>query len=1682
MDYTIDSKIGSGSFGVVYKAHDRSGRRCAVKLVKPGGSGAKLGASLLRTQYELLSSLTHARIVRALDFDADSSHGPMLVTEMLDGVDLKTYVETRGIGDLVLITAMVLDGLRYLHSLGKVHGDLKPDSIIVSDLSGSIEVTLIDAGFDYGRGSKLPTLEGTLAYLAPEITRHMPGDGRSDLYSLGVILHEMLTGRCPFGGAGEEEILENHLELVPDDPSSLNPDVEVAWDEFVGTLLKKEAFLRYNDAVHAGLELERLFGPSTVFLDNVLPPDSAVLVGRDEEIKGLKHCLLPSRGKGVIVRSQRGWGVSRVLHEIECLARLSGYKVHTVSLDEKMPGFAQVVDAILGDGAAAAGTPAGLEPGSGGSEADYLDRLLGACYSNLSPDRKHLLAIDRGEVMDQRELRMLGTIAARLGDLVSVVIGYQTDEPPAEKVAGHEIFETVRLEPLDRGTLNVLLKSYFGVSAVPDDLLEELHSVSGGNPDFVGLMLKHLWSTGSVRIEAKQGVLEVVWDRTMGIPNTVRDVMQERLRGLSPQASEVLKFICVGVGQIETTLLAGVSSEGKVDRALRELIGSGLVEVSEDKTSVRLKWKNLTELIRDTIPPETLKDASLRLASFIEAKPGSCRDYFVLGTLYLDGGERERAFAYLVQAGDYFAGFSARDAISAYAKALQCGAGSDQVAEVEEKIGTIKLARGDAADAAVHFERAATSRPSAARKMGWVAALRGALAEAAEILSRCETAAGQAGDVIETAMIRSDLGHVRSLESRKDLALDLLRQARAVFIEQGMPGEAGRAANRIGIAEMRSANFKGAARAWIEAIADFEQAGDSKTAAVCLMNLGLCHRKQMDFDRADDALKRALAVFDELKALHERASCCQNYAILMLDLGNLSGALGLAGEALSLNTLLGRSAGVVAPTILLSAIAIESGNWVEAEKRLSELLEDGPFLDDYHLAMVKRYLAATSAMRGKCGQAVELIDESHDLACKADDAEGQGQAMLQKGEILLRCDRPKEALRVARKALVTLGLASSPLLADEAQRVVGEALAVCGDTEAAIAELMQARQGFEGLPESLHIGRVFRALALALYREGDHESFTEYINRSIEIFRNANARYDYAVALLLGGSEASDRGNLLQARHYLLEAARILETLDIKDLHERAVCEMDRIPAGDLETRAVSSLSKISETLSSSHDLTTVLNLAMDLAIEYLGAERGALMLEDDGTGDLKTFVERKMDRESLREVMGISGSIVESVRSSGESVIEGDATKDPRFKDSQSVRIHNVMSVMCVPLTMGSKFLGIIYLDSRGVPSSLSTLEKAFVEAFANQVSLAIENARLVGKLHEDVADLKTRAREKYSHANIIGPGKKMQEVFRKVEIAAGSEIRVMLTGENGTGKEEIARLIHERSQWSDKPLVIVNCAAIHHDLIETELFGIEERVATGVSSRSGIFERADGGTVFLDEIGDMPLPTQARVLRVLDRHEFERVGGSKVLKVKIRVVSATNKDLNELIEKGLFRSDLYFRLHGMRIHLPALRERMEDLPALIDYFVGKYASQNSKSRMSVSDQALEILKTYIWPGNVRELERCIEHAVVVAEGTRIRPEHFPIEIHESLRAADIDDRIRGARSSTLPEAVRRLEQDLIAVALEECGGVKTLAAERLGIHESTLRKKMKILGIGPGHNSGNQTPASSRENVRIV
>jgi Nif-specific regulatory protein len=1656
MKYITDRELGRGGFGTVYEAHDPAGNRFAVKVVKRSD---RMRTELLKKEFDFLSTLDHKRIVKAVDFDLEGPLGPMMVTEMVDGIDLRAYVESRGLEHLPLAVAKVMDGLRYLHGLGRVHGDIKPDSILVYEENGLPEVKLIDAGLDIEEGSRLPTLAGTPSYMAPEIIRNLRADGLSDLYSLGVTLYEVMTGESPFMGEDQKEVFRKHLEYRPPPPSKVKADLDPAWDGFIGKLMEKEPLLRYKNADQAGLEIERISGCPGIYVEHLMPPRPNPMAVRTREIEQAEAYLMPSGGKGVLLYGERGCGISRILERVGNLAKLRGHRVFTVVLDEAMPAIAQVVEEALGPQADSIEAQASPAVGASADGSACFAEVLESFRSRLPADREHLLVVDGGEAMERHELALLGALAAEMKGRIGVVVGYRIPTA-ASSPPGPDAYVQIGVGPLDAEEVERAISLHFGTYVLPSELAEAVHNATGGNAGLLELTLDHLWLSRSVSYTYGKGCLQLAWDGRVEAPASADGVAREKIAALSPSSVELLKVILVGGGRIETDLLSRLLEPGTLHSALLETAGVGLIERTDGWTRLVIGSQSLREILSPAIRPDEVERVSLQMADALESRARGASDYYRLGLLYLQGGRHQEAFRHLTGAGGLFKRFSIRDALLAYRKALECRVEPDLLALVSESIGDLKLEQGDLEAAQKRFGEAASFSRSSLRKLGWVTGLRGEFAESVRLLTQCEQSAMEGRDEIEAARARSDLGYVYALQSERDLSLEVLERAREVFKARGMDLEVGQASNRIAFTQWKASDFQRAAQAWTDAKRHFDRAGDRKRAAVCLMSLGLCRMKEMNFASAEECFRQALGVFTDIRAMGEKASCQQNYALLLLNQGRLKRATDFTEQALAVNSLLGRHSAIMNSRILLAALRLEAGNWQEAEGMLLGVLEHRPPPDVFQKSMAKRYLALANAVAGKFELASGFVDESYELAGNAGDAEGQGQAMLARSMIMLRKGDCGGATDAAGEALSALRLSSSVLLANEAQRVVGEALCLMGEQQAGIPALLMAKDGFEIAPCSLSMARVLRALALGYLADGDLGSAGTHLRKSMEIFRAAGARYDHALALLSGGTNSVKTGSLVRARQYLEEAARIFEALKIEDLYREAVNEMEKIPSGDLEIGAVSSLSKISRTLNSSHDLTTVLNLAMELAIEYLGAERGVLMLKDEATGDLTTFAQRDMDSESIEEVISISRSIVESVRKTKEPVIASDATRDPRFKHSSSIKTHNIMSVMCVPLRMGEDLLGIIYLDSRDVSSGFSGLETAFVEAFANQVSLAIVNARLVGRLYDDMADLRMQAAEKYSFENIIGPGKRMQEVLRKVDKAAGSKLRILITGENGTGKQVIANLVHQLSGRKDKPMIQVNCAAISKDLLEAELFGIEKYVATGVSARSGYFERADGGTIFLDEIGDMPDTTQMKVLRVLAGDEFERVGGSKTIKVDVRVISATNKDLKELVEKGLFRKDLYYRLNQMPIRVPSLRERMEDLPYLVDHFLARCSAANSKPDLKISREASTLLRQYWWPGNVRELETCIEHAVVKADGDEIKPEHLHDDILENLRSRDPSIQL-GTDHQSLPDAVRQLEKQMIERALKESGGVKTAAAERLGIHESTLRKKIRLLGI---------------------
>src|SRR6202046_4385743 len=364
-------------------------------------------------------------------------------------------------------------------------------------------------------------------------------------------------------------------------------------------------------------------------------------------------------------------------------------------------------------------------------------------------------------------------------------------------------------------------------------------------------------------------------------------------------------------------------------------------------------------------------------------------------------------------------------------------------------------------------------------------------------------------------------------------------------------------------------------------------------------------------------------------------------------------------------------------------------------------------------------------------------------------------------------------------------------------------------------------------------------------------------------------------------------------------------------------------------------------------------------------------------------------------------------------------------------------------------------------IENAVEAMKKGAVDFIPKPFSLdhltvVVEKALEVRKLRDENRELREALGQRYQFENIIGHSRPMREIFAPIMRAAPTRATVLLCGESGVGKDMIARAIHHHSPRRDKPFVKINCTALPENLMESELFGYEKGAFTGANvSKPGKFEAADTGTVFLDEIGDVPPAIQVKLLRVLQEREFERLGGTKTIKVDVRLIAATNRDLREALEQGTFREDLYYRLNVVPLDIAPLRQRKEDIPDLVNLFISRFAGDSGKQVKSISPEAMQILVSYHWPGNVRELQNIIERACALAKGT-------------VLEASDIHLDVRPAKAANgaggfLPEGMtlEHWEDEMIREALRRANGNKSQAARLLGLSRNALRYRLSKIGI---------------------
>lgn len=518
---------------------------------------------------------------------------------------------------------------------------------------------------------------------------------------------------------------------------------------------------------------------------------------------------------------------------------------------------------------------------------------------------------------------------------------------------------------------------------------------------------------------------------------------------------------------------------------------------------------------------------------------------------------------------------------------------------------------------------------------------------------------------------------------------------------------------------------------------------------------------------------------------------------------------------------------------------------------------------------------------------------------------------------------------------------------------------------------------------------------------------------------------------------------------------------------------METKPKIDTKVLELTTIYEVSKELTSTLNLKKSLDSVMNILDKFIDMKYGTVVLSNPETRELSTFVALGINEEEkkLRTYRAGEG-IIGKVFKAGSPMIIPDIRDEPSLRDQIKLDNENLnFSYICVPIKTSEKVIGTLGVAFYQEKVSFSMDGGVrILSMVASLIGQAVELSYMVEKEKQKLIlekiSLSQQLKAKHSLENVIGQGDGMKDIFETVYRVAATTATVFLRGESGTGKELIARAIHYNSNRAQKPFLKINCTALPETLLESELFGHEKGSFTGaIHERRGRFELADGGTIFLDEIGDIPISTQMKLLRVLQERNFERLGSSKTISIDVRLIAATNQDLEKAMMKGSFREDLYYRLNVIPIFLPPLRERKEDIPILVEHFLQRFNKENNRT-IKISDEVMDLMLQYPWPGNVRQLENCIERLVIMADRDRVNAEDLPFEIriHSKQVHNDLqEDEINRDASSyfSLTKTVKDMEKERIINALQKCGWVKSRAATLLGISPRQVDYRINKYGI---------------------
>lgn len=900
-----------------------------------------------------------------------------------------------------------------------------------------------------------------------------------------------------------------------------------------------------------------------------------------------------------------------------------------------------------------------------------------------------------------------------------------------------------------------------------------------------------------------------------------------------------------------------------------------------------------------------------------------------------------------------------------------------------------------------------------------------------------------------------------------DRAESCVQRVTEVILDRSSAAELARAQKTFGILAMRRGDWDAATRSFEAGLAGFRLIDDQAGAAQCLNNLGLMAKNRGHFERAAEYLRAAVAAHEQLGDTLRVGQSLHNLGIVEFKAGQWEASREHVERALRLLEGIASQWNVGMVCLSLGNHYRYKREWTQAQEyydRGATIIEE--LGEARERVLVKEF-------RGDLAFASESYEEARRLYTEA---LHDGEQMAPRGDLVLEALRRLADLEsrlghvAEARQWVDRGLALSSALGEEYER--GQLLRVVARILAADGDIAGASRAYLDALEAQHARDVpFEAAVTRLeYAEFcienivDLEEAGRHLEEARRTFARIGAEYEAGHAyLLLAKLEMVCDHPTGEARHHLQAAMELLERVGSDEDQEQLLAvhrDIDRL----LEETALSerndlaALNEVAARVHAAPDRESRVRALEDGIEERMNADRAALLLADSRTGRLSVADESSLQTSERAGVL----ALVEALRGEGgftpKPIVSTRPARDPRLEGSSLGDLEKLGSVVFMPLFSERELLGGLYVDVRASAGYFRQPALDFLVAFAATATTAVQRMRLEAMRHEN-RELRRRLGKRPGSDGIVTQSRRMLEILDVVERVSDSRATVLLEGETGTGKELFARALHEGSPRRERPFVALNCAALSRDVLESELFGHVKGAFTDASrDRIGLFERANGGTILLDEIDKTSRDFQERLLRVVDQGEIMPVGSTQVRRIDVRIVCASNQPLKGLVDAGRFLADLYYRLRVIRIELPPLRERPEDIPLLVEHFLEEFRALTGKAVAGFTPDAMARLVAYPWPGNVRDLRHEVERAVTMAtsngdiDASALSPE---------LQAPAAGPSTALGGNESLQDRVETIERDLVEQALRRTGGNRSHAAKLLGLSRRGLLNKIARYAI---------------------